>query len=165
MLNIGAKTDSNTGIVLACYLPVVGITVVTSKMVEFGGGQDSWMLPIDDILSYARVSIHLHLHPISHTDSCDSGSTPPNHSTSLQRSARNSPWSSFTSVSGPANQATDRPSGSYAGPWQQHLCQLPWHLCSRWCSRVIRSPMRGSMPTLRMVLARIAYMQHMHMVA
>ena len=159
------KTKWHIGIVLACYLPVVGITVVTSKMVEFGGGQDSWMLPIEDILSYARVSIHLRLHPISHTDSCDSGSTPPNHSTSLQRSARNSPWSSFTSVSGPANQATDRPSGSSAGPWLQHLYQLPWHLCSRWCSRVTRYPMRGSTRTRRMELARIASMQRMHMVA
>ncbi|USW58807.1 hypothetical protein Slin15195_G121260 [Septoria linicola] len=50
----GAGLSWDDAVVMACYIPVVGITVVACKMVEFGGGQDSWMLPITDIISYAK---------------------------------------------------------------------------------------------------------------
>ncbi|KAF2210498.1 hypothetical protein CERZMDRAFT_86211 [Cercospora zeae-maydis SCOH1-5] len=50
----GAGLSWDDGIVLACYVPVIGITFVAIRSVEYGSGKDSWMLPVDSVLASAK---------------------------------------------------------------------------------------------------------------
>ncbi|KAM3420464.1 hypothetical protein BST61_g3733 [Cercospora zeina] len=50
----GAGLSWDDGIVLACYFPVVGITLVAIRSVQFGSGRDSWTLPVENVLATAK---------------------------------------------------------------------------------------------------------------
>lgn len=51
----GNGTDEITGVVLLCYVPVLGITVTMAYMQNFGAGKDMWTSDIDKVLKYATV--------------------------------------------------------------------------------------------------------------
>ncbi|GIZ44065.1 hypothetical protein CKM354_000727400 [Cercospora kikuchii] len=50
----GAGLSWDDGIVLACYIPVVGITIVAVRLVDYGSGKDSWMLPVENVMAVAK---------------------------------------------------------------------------------------------------------------
>ncbi|SMQ49276.1 unnamed protein product [Zymoseptoria tritici ST99CH_3D7] len=50
----GAGLSWDDGVVLFCFLPVTGLTIMALTMMHYGVGKDMWTLEIDTILTYAK---------------------------------------------------------------------------------------------------------------
>lgn len=50
----GAGLSWDDAVVLACYMPVLGITVVSFTLVHDGAGRDAWVLPTENVVTSAK---------------------------------------------------------------------------------------------------------------